>query len=355
MKKQQIAIGSLLCIVLIIAVIIGKRQPSEEKKVEATRFVLGTFVSVEIFGTEDESIVEEAFQVIEDIEAKMSLTKNNTELAHINEMAGKKPVKVSEDTLYVVKESIKLSEISKEHNLFDISIEPVNELWAIGTKKQRVPTKKEIETHIPFVDASRIIVDEEEKTVYIEEGMKINVGATAKGYATNKVVDYLKRQGIKKAIINVGGNVYVHGKKSKDTPDYGIGIRNPFGKASEYHAVVKAHDISAVTSGVYERYFEEDGKMYHHILNKKTGYPVANELTSISILSTDSFLADGLSTVVFTMGAKEGYKFVENYENVEGIFITKEKDVYITSGLKEKYSIIDTEFTLCSPESLLEE
>ena len=190
------------------------------------------------------------------------------------------------------------------------------------------------------------MLDDTAQTVFLQdEGMVIDLGAIAKGYVADEIIKILEENNIKSAIVNLGGNVYVHG--SKNGKDFKVGIRDPFSQdANAYFGIYKTQDESIVTSGVYERYFIKNGVRYHHILSTSTGYPIDNELMSTTILTKNSMVADALSTTTFALGVDEGLKLIENTPGVEAIFVTKDKKVYITSGVNEKLELTNKEYEI---------
>jgi thiamine biosynthesis lipoprotein len=175
--------------------------------------------------------------------------------------------------------------------------------------------------------------------------MQVDLGAIAKGYAADEVAEILKENGVQHAIINLGGNVLTIGGNMKGSP-WRIGIQDPFNPRGEFMGIITIEDKTVVTSGTYERYFEQDGKRYHHILDPRTGYPAENEVASVSIITNKSMDGDGNSTSVLLLGLEEGMKFVESQEGVDAIFVTYDKKVYITSGLKDVFTVTNSQFTL---------
>ncbi len=175
--------------------------------------------------------------------------------------------------------------------------------------------------------------------------MQVDLGAIAKGYAADEVAKILKENGVQHAIINLGGNVLTLGGNLEDKP-WKIGIQNPFNQRGEYLGIISVQDETIVTSGTYERYFEQDGKKYHHILDPMTGYPVENDIASVSIITKKSIDGDGNSTSVLLLGLDKGMKFIENQAGVDAIFVTYDKKIYVTSGIKDRFTITNKEFTL---------
>lgn len=178
-----------------------------------------------------------------------------------------------------------------------------------------------------------------------KKGMRITLGSIVKGYAADEVKRILKENKVNSAIIDLGGNLYIIGKKS-DGSKFRIGIQDPFRPKGSYAGILEISDKSVVTSGDYERYFIYQGKKYNHIIDTETGYPVDNEITGISIISEFSIDGDALSTTIFALGLDKGMEFVNYLEGVEAIFITKDKSIYLTSGLEDKFVVGEASFTL---------
>ncbi|EPN2092521.1 FAD:protein FMN transferase, partial [Clostridium botulinum] len=188
--------------------------------------------------------------------------------------------------------------------------------------------------------------NEKESTVMLKrKGQAIDLGAIAKGYTADELKKVLLNYNVSSAFLSLGGNVYVLGNKPDKTP-WKIGVQNPLEPRGDYLGIVSVSDKSVVTSGNYERFFERNGKRYHHIFDTKTGYPAEKGLISVSIISDKSIDGDALSTSVYTLGLDEGKKLIESLNNVEAVFVTKDKKVYITSGLKDTFKLTNTDFKL---------
>lgn len=175
--------------------------------------------------------------------------------------------------------------------------------------------------------------------------MEIDLGSIAKGYIADEIANILKQEGVNRAIIDLGGNIYALGSKSSDS-NWKIGIQNPFNDRGEVVGGIEVSDKTVVTSGIYERFIEENGVKYHHILNPKTGYPYETDIAGVSIIADESIDADALSTLTFTKGVEEGLRFIEGLDNVDAIFITNDKKIYITKNIRDKFNIINTEFEI---------
>ncbi len=338
---------SFMLITFLIIGTVGCSSKGEEKIVEPiskTEFFMGTVVKVTTYNGGSEEILDKVFNRVKEIEDSVSINKNNTELDKLNENAGKSPVKLSDTAYEVVKRALYFSEESKGG--YDLTIGPLVKLWSIGLPEAKVPTKEEIDAVKSQIDYSKVIMNDETKEVFLsEENMAIDLGSIAKGYAADEIVKMLKTEGVEQAIVDLGGNIYAMGKKNNES-DWKIGIQNPFDNRGNVVGTIEVHDKTVVTSGIYERYIEKDGVKYHHILNPKTGYPYESEIAGVSIISDKSIDGDALSTLIFTKGIEEGVKFLNEIDSVEAIFISKDKKVYLTSGMKDKFKLLNQEFVI---------
>ncbi|KEI05894.1 thiamine biosynthesis protein ApbE [Clostridium botulinum] len=305
---------------------------------------LGTICKITVFDKASPEILDKAYTRVSNIENEMTINKKSSEVININSASGSKYINVSDDTFNVIKKSLYYSNMS--HGKFDISIGSIDKLWNIGTDKARIPSQNEINSKLPLVNYNNILTNDKDKSVMLKnKGMLIDLGAIAKGYAADEVKKLLKNNGIKNAIINLGGNIITMGNKSNGD-NWVIGVQDPFDAHGNYMGKVKLLEKSIVTSGIYERFFEKNGKRYHHILDTKTGYPVDNSLVSVSIIADKSIDADGLSTTTFSLGLNEGLKLIESLKGTEAIFVTKNHEVYVSSGLKDNFEITNSNFKL---------
>ncbi|MCF7945463.1 MAG: FAD:protein FMN transferase [Spirochaetia bacterium] len=306
------------------------------KPVYSNHLALGTVCRISIYDegiSEESHIFQQAFDKLDRIEELMSLNIEESEINRINKAAGSSLVPVSDDTFSVLKEAVHISEISEAS--FDPTIGPVVQAWGIGSDNARIPSDDELDELLPLVDYKDIIF-EKNKTHEIgleREGMVIDVGGIAKGYAADILRDLFISEGIEGAIINLGGNIQTVGSKPGNDP-WRIGIQDPASPRGDYLMVISFTSGAVVTSGTYERYFTVEGSRYHHILSTETGYPVENSIESVSILSEESFIADALSTAVFSMGLEQGISFIEEMDGIEAVFVDNKKEIHLTSGIK---------------------
>lgn len=314
---------------------------------QETYYIFDTIVTVKIYDDRaDATHFQQIGLLLEEIDTKMSRTLPGSEIAKVNEQAGKHPVPVSEETLYVLQKALDYAELSGGR--FDPTIGPLVSLWQIGNEGQRIPTETEIADIINLINYQCVEIDRAERTIKLTQpGMAIDLGAIAKGYAADRIAEYIVEAGFDSALIDLGGNIYAVGSKPGDAP-WTIGIQDPEDDRGKPIGKVKVRNKTIVSSGVYERYFIEDEVRYHHILDPKLGYPVKNELVSVTIVTDHSLDADALSTSAFAMGLDDGLALIEALGNTEAIFITEEHHVYVTSGLKDnlemlvdKYKLID--------------
>lgn len=350
MSALKKSIALLLTILISIFFLLGcsKRSDGTKSKTEPvskTETLLGTVCTIKIYDKPEEKIFQAAFDRIRDIENKMSINKDESEVININNSAGIKPVKVSEETFYTIKKGVEYSVASKGN--YDISVGPLVKLWGIGTDKARVPSKEEIDKSKSLINYKDIILDDSNKTVMLKKkDMILDLGGIAKGFAADEVEKVLKNNGVNYAIINLGGNVLVMNKNPNGNL-WKIGIQNPFSdNRGDIIGAIDVEDKSVTTAGIYERYFEVNGVKYHHILNPFTGYPADNEIAGITIVADKSIDGDGIDTGILLMGLKDGLDYVNSHKELEAIFVTKNKEVYLSDDLKGKFKLSVSDFTL---------
>jgi len=310
--------------------------------VSGEHYALGTINTIKILSPSADKIIKGSFNLIDSIESKMSKTLKTSEVAQINEMAGIEPVTVSTETFFVIRKGLEISSLGD--GAFDITIGPVVSLWGIGTDHARVPQTPELKKVLNLVNYKDVVLNEKDSSVYLKrKGMSIDLGGIAKGWASDSVYKYCTQHGVTKGIINLGGNVFVIGKKS-ETSEWHVGIQNPEESRGNYLGILSVSNKAVVTSGKYERFFIENGKRYHHIFNTFTGYPVENGLISVTIISRDSTTADGYSTLIFALGLKKGMALVEETPFLDAVIITGEHKIYLSSGIKKKFTLSNKKY-----------
>ncbi|MBS7527297.1 FAD:protein FMN transferase [Fusibacter paucivorans] len=300
-------------------------------------YQIGTYIKISVYADMQapDKLFDEIFYTIDFYEKMIAKNITTSEVDAINAAAGIEPVAVSDDLWMLIQQGLAYSALSD--GKFDITIGPLVDLWGIGTDTAHIPDQTEIDAAVALINYHDIELDEANHSVYLKrEGMKLDLGAIAKGYIADAIKQVILNRGYEHAIINLGGNVLTVG--TKPNSDYwSVGVRDPNGGQSDIVGILKLRDNAIVSSGIYERFFIEDGVRYHHILNPYTGYPEQNHLASISIVSEKSVDGDGLSTSLFVMGLDEAYAYAETRDDIEVLFITDENKIYFTDGLADVF------------------
>ncbi len=264
----------------------------------------------------------------ESIKSKTSLN-NNTEFNVNND--GSISFIVSELLYKILEKGLYYSEMSDGN--FDITIEPESSLWNFTAENPEVPEHNQIKTAAKLVNYHNAEL-KDKKLILKVAGMGIELGAIAKGFIADDLKKYLESNGVTSGTVNLGGNVLCIGRRADGEP-FHIGIQQPFADRNEIITAINADGVSVVSSGIYERYFMQDEKIYHHILNPSTGYPYDNGLVAVTIVSEKSVDGDALSTTCFALGLDKGMELVNSLDNVYALFITEDEELYYSKGFKE--------------------
>ena len=307
--------------------------------------LLGTTCTIRLYAGGSASALDAAFARIAEIENRMTVNRDDSEVIRINAAAGRRPVAVTADVLEVIRLGLLYS--SDGDGAYDITVDPLVKLWGIGTPRARIPTTEEIRGARSLVGWRDVVIDEKASTVFLRKpGMGLDLGSIAKGYAADEAARVLRSAGVKAALIDLGGNILTFGTKP-DGSKWRIGIQNPLEARGTKLGIVEIQDGSVTTAGTYERFFEQGGKRYFHILDARTGYPAWNGLAAATVVARDSTSADGYDTLVFTLGLEHGRRLVESSRELIGaVFITDQRQVYVTPGLRSRFTLTDRSFTL---------
>ena len=301
--------------------------------------LMGTFISQTAYGVKAEHAVNEAAAEISRLEGLFSIHMESSEISRLNQNAGNGSfVPLSQDTANILLLSWERYQASG--GLFDVTTGALTKLWGIGTENARVPLEQEI-TNTRSLTSMDFLEFSADKTAarLIKQGVQLDLGAVAKGYAADRCAQ-IYRQNQVRGVISVGGNTYAIGGKSGKEP-FKIGIRNPRGTDEEIIGYIQAKDISVVTSGDYERYFEQGGVRYHHILDTRTGCPAQSGLMSVTVIGENSALCDALSTELFVAGVSAGEQIIEQYPEYGAVFVTQEQEIIATPKAKELFVFDD--------------
>ena len=319
----------------------GSQEP-----VSATAIKLNTAVTVTIYDSQDRELLTECMNLCDKYEKIFSRTASDSELYQLNHRE-LTPVAGTEDTFQIsdplaelIRKGLYYSELSE--GAFDIAIEPLTSLWDFTAEDPQVPEDRLIQKALTKCDYHNVSVSDNNEVILKTEDTAIELGAIAKGYIADRLKDYLISQGVKSAIINLGGNVLCIGGKPNDS-SFKIGIQKPFADRSETIAVMDIKDKSVVSSGVYERCCEQDGTLYHHLLNPRTGYPYDNGLIAVTIISDESVDGDALSTTCFALGLEDGMKLAESLDNVQAFFVTSDYEIHYTKDFQKEITVTETD------------
>ena len=346
-KQKKIIIFSILIIFLFLLTAC-MNSAEELPEAENNAFLMDTLVQMRAQGENAEITVEESMEKIKEIENLMSKTIESSDIYKLNNNPGQK-IEINDETMTVLKRAKEYAEITNGD--FEPAVGALVDLWGIGTEDAGVPSESKIEAALANTGYEYLKLRDDFAEI-TKAGVKLDLGAIVKGYAASEVKKIVEEYGVEHAFVNLGGNVLVIGNKADGSP-WRIGIQDPRAGQGTVMAVIDSVDMTIVTSGNYERYFEENGKIYHHILDPETGYPAENNLLSVTIISESSFDADALSTAVYIMGLEKGMEFIENREDVEVMFITDELDVYLSSGLDKIVEIKNSDFELIENNNFL--
>jgi FAD:protein FMN transferase len=340
-KVQKIQVIIIFLIISVMLAACGNVAAADTavKPVETEDFIMGTVISQKVYGDKAQTAADEVKNKMMSIEALMTINAPGGEINKLNAAAGKNSVELSSETISVLETAKKYYDLS--NGSFDITVGPLVKAWGIFTDHPRVLEKGEITKLLKLTDNKSLVIDKTSSKATLEKmGQIVDLGGIAKGHAGDEAIKIYKKNNIHSAYVNLGGNVVVLGSKPDGSP-WRIGIQNPRAANGIYIGIIKVTDKAVVTSGDYERFFIKDNVRYHHILDPKSGYPADSGLISTTIVSDVSMDADALSTATFVLGLDRGMKLVSSLKGIEAIFITKDKKIYITDGLKSSFTFDD--------------
>lgn len=314
---------------------------SGSEPVTKSDFCLDTTCDISIYditGSEGEEILDGAFSEIRKYENLFSKTISDSDIDRINKASGKS-VKVSAETYEVIEQGLETGDISGGR--FDITIGRLTDLWDFKSDDPKLPEQQDIDDAVKTVGYENVKLTGGDTVTMADPDAELDLGGIAKGYIADRITEYLEKQGVEKAIVNLGGNVCVIGSKSQDTP-WTVGIERPYSDRTELIGSVQVSDATVVTSGIYERMFRKDGRIYHHVLDPETGYPAETDLEAVTITAKKGYSAycDGLSTTCLMLGKDKAAALIEKLQKekpeacLEAAFTDENDKVTSTDGMK---------------------
>ncbi len=325
-KYKHTKINIALCFLILILFEMTGCQ-GIPKQVSATGFYFDTFISITIYDAKSESAGEELLEgcmsLAEHYENLLSKSIDTSDISQINSHPGEY-VTVDTETINLLQIACDYARLSD--GIVDPTIGAVSSLWDFHeTTEPVIPSSEAIAEAVSHVDYHKLFI-KDQQVMLAEEGMALDLGFIAKGYIADQIKKYLLEEGVESALINLGGNVLAIGTRTDGSP-FRVGIQKPFADTGTALLTIDDSDQSVVSSGNYERYFEVDGTLYHHILSTETGYPVNSGLSQVTIISDDSVTGDALSTLCFILGYEKATTLLENYPDVQAIFVLDDGSV----------------------------
>ena len=294
--------------------------------------LMGASIHLTIFHEDAQNLLLQSEQLLHLYKNRFSANDADSELMEINLQAGKKAVQVHPELFELIDLGKKHSIAANSH--LNIAIGPLVQTWRIGFSDAKLPSEEEIQRLLKITDPEEIVLNDSNREVYLsKEGMRIDLGALAKGYIADKLKEFLVEQGVQSGIIDLGGNILTIGENPTFHRPWRIGIQNPVLDRGEHVAVIEVSDASVVTSGIYERQLVVDGKTYHHIFDRTTGYPMETELASITIVAEKSVDCEIWTTRLFGQNPYDIIEEIEQQPGLEAFVITKNQKMMYTSGI----------------------
>lgn len=311
----------------------GVRKQEDDREAVKDLFAMDTYMTLAAYGSQAQEAVEAAADEIERLDGLLSAGDRESEISKVNEEGWGE---LSQDAAALAERSMELYQTTG--GIFNIAVYPVMEAWGFTDGRYQVPSRKKLSQLLPLTDAGKIEFDKESGQIsFGMEGMKIDLGGIAKGYTSNRIMEIFREYGVESGLVNLGGNVQALGAKT-DGSLWRVSILDP--KDTErYAGILSVKDCAVVTSGGYERYFEKDGIAYHHIIDPRTGYPADSGLESVTIVSADGTLADGLSTSFFIMGLEKASAYWREHPGeFDMVLMAEDGRLYVTESISEHFT-----------------
>ncbi|MGN0412409.1 MAG: FAD:protein FMN transferase [Lachnospiraceae bacterium] len=333
-KSLQINIRPILFFLLTVLFSFCLGGCGNAEPVSRSDFYFDTIITITLYDAPSESLLDHCFEIASDYEQMLSKTVEGSDIWNINHSGGSE-VSINRETYDLLSRAMYYARLTDGR--LDLTIGTVSDLWNFSSENDthKVPSDDKIREALTHVNYQNVVIKQngDQYTAALTDSKaQIDLGFIAKGYIADQMKQYLLSENVQSGIINLGGNVLTLGSKP-DKSSYKIGIKKPFKDDESPIEVLSVVDKSVVTSGIYERYFYQDGQLYHHILDTGTGYPISNNLYSVTILSSSSMDGDALSTACLILGLDKGMELIEQTADCEAVFVTDDYRIYNTSGL----------------------
>lgn len=360
MKLKNLTTYIISAILVFAVLYIAAGNLFSGQKNTKTSFALNTYTTITAYGNGSKNAIQAAASDVAGVEARLSAYIDSSEVSFVNAVQTKNtPIHISDELFYIIKTALDYSNLSG--GLFDITLKPVSDLWSFS-QNPHLPSQSEIDNALAHTGYKNIILNEQDKTItFLKDGMQLDLGAIAKGYSADLASEAFLKSGVSKAIVDLGGNICLVGKnkssfgafwdkhfKTNSSKPWRIGIQTPFAPSGTSCAVISLKGennskTSIVTSGSYERNFTENGVLYHHILDPKTGYPYNGDIESVTIIGESSMHCDALSTSLFMMDISSALTLVKKH-GYDALIIDKNKKIHTTLD-KSSVEIIDNSYS----------
>ena len=323
---------------LFLALILLCSGCAQEKPAQRQVFAMDTFMTFTAYGKGAEDVLADAEAYIVQLEQDISVTRQDSGIAMLGR-AGGDPVQVSQETYDLLCAALALCRTTG--GALDITAYPAVKAWGFTTGEHRVPNAEELAELAAHIDYSALELDEETSSARLPEGMAVDLGAVAKGWAGDRLADMLRDAGVESASLSLGGNIQTVGAKPDGSP-WRVGIQDPESDQGAFLAIVEVADMAVVTSGGYERYFEQDGEVYWHILDPDTAAPARSGVVSATIVGPRGVECDALSTALFVMGAEQAAQlWRDGLLSFDYVLVLEDGSIHITQGLEDSFALAD--------------
>ena len=329
---------------ILISILLASCGTSAGDGPSHSESVFGTWCTIKLADGGNSAILDVAFSRLHSYDRLLSSYIADSEISAVNKAAGKKAVKVSKDSFEAMRSALDFARLTD--GVVDPTVEPLVALWGIGTDHARVPEASEIGIARGMVNWKDLVLDESTMTARLaREGMAIDLGAFAKGWAADQIKTWLASEGVKAAIIDLGGNIFVFGKK-KDGNPWKVGIQDPTKERGSYMGIVTSMGESVTTAGTYERFFEKDGVRYHHILDLSTGAPARSGLLAVTVIASTSTMADGIDTALLILGREKGMALAGQIPGIRVIMVDDSGKVWLSPGANRSFELTSANWKL---------